>query len=60
MDKSSAICKGCYWENNCGYSSTCSHYFSIEIDDNDDVIEQYIELEREKYRKEWYKYIKDF
>lgn len=60
MDKSSATCKGCYWENNCGYSSPCSHYFSIEVDDNDDVIEQYIELEREKYRKEWYKYIKDF
>lgn len=60
MDKSSTTCKGCYWENNCGYSSPCSYYDPIGIEDNDEVIEQFIELERAKYRKEWYKYIKDF
>lgn len=60
MRKASTTCRGCYWENNCNYSSPCSYYCPLEPDDGDEVIEEYIEHERDEYQKEWYEYINDF
>lgn len=60
MDKSGAACNGCYWSVNCDYEQPCEYYYIPGIEDNDELIQRFIERRREEYRREWYEYVKDF
>lgn len=59
-NQQSATCDGCYWKDNCDYSSPCEYYDPLDDDHDDEKIHRFIEKERLKFRREWYEYIKEF
>ena len=51
-------CSSCYWREQCVYEGGCDDY--TPIDEYDDAYtDKFIEREREGFREEWYKYIKE-
>lgn len=60
MNEQSSTCEGCYWKDTCGHTSPCEYYYSPGIEYDDAVIQKYIDEERDKYRREWHRYIRDF
>ena len=60
MNEQRSTCGGCYWKDSCVYSTLCEHYYSPGMEYDDAIIQEYVEEERNKYRREWHRYIQDF
>lgn len=60
MNGKSNPCDGCCWKDNCAFSSPCEYYYSPGMEYADDTIERLIEEERDRFRKDWQKYIGEY
>lgn len=56
----STTCDGCFWKDDCGYSSPCDYYYPLCDEKSDEQIRLFIENERHKFIREWDEYIREF
>ncbi len=60
MNEQSSTCDGCYWKDSCDGSSPCEYYYTPGMEDDDTVIQLFTKKERDKFRREWNRYIREY
>ena len=54
-------CKLCSWEEKCEFETPCDFYYGEQDDERtDSLIEQYIEVKRRAFHREWARYTEQY
>lgn len=51
-------CSECYYYGTCGGVEDCLDYMPLTEEEEDRLLDEYIELERERFRLEWARYVR--
>ena len=50
-------CRSCLFFGQCYSARGCDYFSPVDPEPDDETVEQYIEDERRKYRREWLRYL---